>query len=96
MPSRKLKLNKKKKHRMLADNPLQIRDLGVFSNFKLNESVKSLPTKIRNLGIVLDESLILKNQITTETPLIIRPRISKERVTPKIIELNDLLFRARL
>ena len=42
-----------------------MRNIDHLSNLKLDQSDIDLSTKLRNLGVVFDENLSLKNQITT-------------------------------
>ena len=48
---------------MVVGNPLQMRSIDLLSNLKLDTSVITLSTKLRNIGIVYDENLILKYQV---------------------------------
>ena len=59
MFKRKLKLNKDKTNIMVVGNPLQLRNIDLPSNLKLDQTDINLSTKLKNLGVVLDENLNL-------------------------------------
>ena len=59
----KLELNKDKTNIMVVCKPLQMRNIGLPSNLKLDQSDIKLSTKLRNLYVVFDENLILRYQV---------------------------------
>ena len=63
MFKRKLKLNKDKTSILIVSNPLKMRNIDLPSNLKLDQTDINLLTKLRNLGVVLDENLTLKYQV---------------------------------
>ena len=63
MFKRKLKLNKDKTNTIIVGNPLQMKNIDLPLNLKLNQTDTNLSTKLRNLGVVLDENLTLKDQV---------------------------------
>ena len=63
MFKRKLKLNKDKTNMMIDGNPLQIGNIDLPLNLKLEQTDTNLSKKLRNLCVVFDENLILKYQV---------------------------------
>ena len=63
MSTRNWKLSRDKTNIKVVHNPLQIRNIDVPSNLKLEDSDTDLASKIRNVAVILDESLTLKHQI---------------------------------
>ena len=53
MFKRKMKLDKEKTNIMVVGNHLQLRNIGLHSNFKLDQTDINLSTKLRSLGVVL-------------------------------------------
>ena len=67
---------------MVVGNPLQLRNIDLPSNLKLDQTYINLRTKLRNLGVVFDENSTLKYQVAAvkKKPiggLIIIEKISK-------------------
>ena len=58
-----MNLNKDKTNIMVVGNPLQKRNIDLPSSLKLDQTDINLSTKLRNLGVVLDENLTLKYQV---------------------------------
>ena len=56
MFERKLKLKKEKTNIMVVGNRLEMRNIYLSLNLKLNRTDMNLSTKLRNLGVVFDES----------------------------------------
>ena len=56
----KLNLNKDKTNLMVVGNPLQLWNIDLPSNLKLDQTDINLSTKLKNLGVVFDENLTLK------------------------------------
>ena len=48
---------------MVVSNPLQMRNIDLLSNLKLDQSDVKLSPKLKNLGVVFDESLTVKYQV---------------------------------
>ena len=48
---------------MLVGNPIQLKNSDLPSNLKLDQTDINLSTKLKNLGVVFDENLILKHQV---------------------------------
>ena len=59
----KLKLNKDKNNIMVVDNPLQLRNIDLPSNLKMDQTDINLSTKLKNLGAVFDENLPVKYKV---------------------------------
>ena len=63
MFKRKLKLNKHKTNIKVVGNPLQLRNIDPPLNLKLDQTDLNPPTKLKNVGVVFDESLTLNYQV---------------------------------
>ena len=59
----KLNLNKDKTIIMVVGNPLQLRNIDLLSNLKLDQTDANLSAKLKNLGVVFDEKLTVKYQV---------------------------------
>ena len=64
MHRRKLKLNTEKTNIMIVGNIQKLKDLDFPTTLLLDQTDINLSTKLKNLGVVLDENLTLKYQIT--------------------------------
>ena len=52
---------------MVVGNRLQMRNINLPSNLKLDRTDINLSTKMRNLGVIFDENLTLKYQVAAVT-----------------------------
>ena len=57
-------MNKDKTYIMVVGYPLQMRNIDLPSNLKLDQTDINLSTKLRNLGAGFEENLTLKYQVT--------------------------------
>ena len=49
---------------MVVGNPLQLRNINLPQNLKPYQTDINLSTKLKSLGVVFDENLTLKHQVT--------------------------------
>ena len=69
---------------MVINSPLQLRNIDLSSNLKLDQTDVNLSTKVWNLGVVFDENLTLQYQVAAVNKKAIRGLTNNAKISKLI------------